>query len=162
VAYATDKGGFRLTASGRGRWVVEVEQQVDTPDVQPVPGAVTLPSTMLIATGRFGGVDRQGSGRVDIYRLRDGRELLRLDDFYVTPNTDLELRLTHLQADITTKRALDAAFARVAFLEATAGSMNFTLPPGVRAEGFRSVVVWCQITLNAYAAAVLQPPGSGA
>jgi hypothetical protein len=41
-------------------------------------------------------------------------------------------------------------------LKATAGSMNLRVPDGVDLGRYRSIVIWCEITHNAYASAPLR------
>lgn len=51
-------------------------------------------------------MDQSGTGAVTIYRLADGSAALRLDDFFVTPNVDLEIHLSPLEAPQTTDEFL--------------------------------------------------------
>ncbi len=154
VGYSVERGPTSLAIRAGGPWRARVEQQVDLPLVEP-PLAASRRSRVL-ARGRFGGVDREGSGEVRIHRLRDGSAALRLENFYVSPNVDLEAWLSESPGPRTTRQATRAPFRRVAFLKATAGSMNFRVPDGVDLGRYRSVVIWCEITHNAYAAAPLR------
>lgn len=154
VGYSVEPGPTSLAIRAGGPWRARVEQQVDLPLVEP-PLAASRRSRVL-ARGRFGGVDREGSGEVRIHRLRDGSAVLRLENFYVSPNVDLEAWLSESPGPRTTRQATRAPFRRVAFLKATAGSMNFRVPDGVDLGRYRSVVIWCELTHNAYAAAPLR------
>ncbi|MCA1707588.1 MAG: DM13 domain-containing protein [Actinobacteria bacterium] len=53
--------------------------------------------------------------------------------------------------------AASAPHHRLAFLKATAGSMNYEIPADVDVARYRSIVIWCDLTSNAYAAATLAP-----
>lgn len=57
----------------------------------------------------------------------------------------------------TTEEAVDAPFKVVAPLKATLGSMNYEVPRDIDVARYRPIVIWCQITRNAYAAASIQP-----
>ena len=92
-----------------------------------------------------------------MYRLPSGASLLRLDDFYVSPNTDLEVRLSPLAAPRSTDEFFNAPSVRVGPLDITAGSMNLQIPEGVDPSQFRSIVIWCERLHSAYAAAPLTP-----
>ena len=102
-------------------------------------------------------MDQSVEGPVTIYRLADGEHALRLDDFFVTPNIDLEIRLSPLEAPGTTEEFMRAPSTWVAPLDVTAGSMNFTVPPEAEPSEYRSVVIWCPLIDSAYAAATLVP-----
>lgn len=74
----------------------------------------------------------------------------------MSPNVDLEIWLSESSSPRTTRQARRAPHRRVVFLEATAGAMNFRVPDGVDLGRYRSIVIWCEITHNAYAAAPLR------
>ncbi|MDQ6836983.1 MAG: DM13 domain-containing protein [Actinomycetota bacterium] len=157
VGYATTTGVTSLHVSAEGPWQIQVDQQVDVPlDQAPLP-ATTAPGAAPTSAGSFYRVDQVGTGTVTIYRLADGTYALRLGDFYVTPNTDLEVRLSSLPAPHSTLDYTSAPSARVAFLDVTAGSLNFVVPAGVDPTQYRSVVLWCDRLHSAYAAATLNP-----
>lgn len=92
-----------------------------------------------------------------VYRLAGGGYALRLDDFFVTANTDLELQLSPLEAPRTTQEATDARSKTIASLDVTTGSLNFVVPAGLDPTTFGSLVIWCERIRNAYAAASLKP-----
>ena len=151
-------GGLQVAADGP--WTVRVEQQVDVPLVEAPLPAMSAAGTRTVATGDFYRIDQVGRGRVTIYRLASGRYALRLRDFYVTANIDLEIRLHPLRKPRTTRDYLSAPARFVAPLDVTTGSMNFLVPAGVDPRAYRSVVIWCPLITSAYAAATLdhRPP----
>lgn len=136
---------------------MRVEQQIDVPLDEPPLPAMSARGARTVASGAFYRIDQTGKGRVTVYRLADGRYALRLSDFYVSPNVDLELRLSPRQAPKSTPEFMRAPSAFVARLDVTAGSLNFVVPRGVDPTRYRSLVVWCPPTQNAYAAATLKP-----
>lgn len=146
----------RLQIDADGPWKASVEQQVDVPLIEPPLPALSAPGTTKVATGGFYRIDQTGKGHVAIYRLASGRYALRLRNFYVSPNVDLEIRLSPLQAPHTTRDYLSAPAKLAAPLDITAGSMNFMLPAGVDPRRYRSVVIWCPLITSAYAAATLR------
>jgi len=149
-------GAFRLRVAAGGAWQARVEEQVDVPLIEPPTAAMRDPRTRVVARGRFYGVDEEGVGTVRVFRAPGGALSLRLADFYVTPNVDLRLRLSSLERPTTTAQVERGPHRDVAFLEATAGSMNLRLPAGALRTEVRSVVIWSEITRNAYAAASLR------
>ncbi|MDP8932266.1 MAG: DM13 domain-containing protein [Actinomycetota bacterium] len=157
VGYSTQPGHISLEIGAEGPWQLQVEQQIDVPLVEPPLPAMTAPGTVQVASGSFYNLDQTGRGRVNIYRLADGSHALRLEEFFVTPNVDLEVRLSPLPAPRNTAEYMSAPSALIARLDATAGSMNFGVPPEVDPAVYRSVVIWCPPVLSAYAAATLTP-----
>ncbi len=157
VGYGTDPGATSLAIGADGPWQLQVEQQIDLPLVEPPTPAMTAPGTVTVASGEFYRLDQAETGSVSIYRLEDGSHALRLDDFFVTPNVDLEIRLSPLEAPQTTAEFMSEPSAWVAPLDVTAGSMNFTVPDDVDPTQYASVVIWCPLIDSAYAAASLAP-----
>jgi hypothetical protein len=154
VLTSRPRGGLQVSADGP--WTVRVEQQVDVPLVEPPLAAMSAAGTRTVATGGFYRIDQVGRGRVTIYRLAGGRHALRLRNFYVTANVDLEIRLSPLRKPRTTREYLSARSTFVAPLDVTTGSMNVRVPASVDPRRYRSVVIWCPLIHSAYAAATLE------
>lgn len=155
--YAVDVGRFTLAISAAGPWNVVIEQEIDRPAVTPPLAAMTAPGSAVTSTGSFYGIDQQGQGAARIYRLAGGGYALRLENFYVTPNTDFEIRLSALPHPTSTPQFQSNPQATVAPLPVTAGSMNFPIPNTVDPLAYHSVVIWCDRLTSAYAAASMQP-----
>jgi hypothetical protein len=152
--FAADKGGQTLKVTTSGAWKITVDQQVDVPLVEPVPAG--LASAKVLGTAKLYNVDKVGEGTARIYELPDGTRQVRLEDFFVTINSDLELRLSELAAPHSTQEVEKAPFKVVAPLKATVGSMNYEVPKDVDVSRYKSVVIWCEVTRNAYAAASIE------
>lgn len=160
TSYATRTGPTTLEVKAEGQWQLQVDQQVDVPLEEPPLPAMTAPGTVAVAADSFYRIDQVGTGRLTLYRLANGTYALRFDNFFVTANSDLELRLSPLVAPRTTEQFLSAPSVRVAPLDVTAGAMNFALPKEVDPAKYRSLVIWCERLRTAYAAASLTPVGS--
>ncbi len=158
IGYGTQTGPVTLQVKADGPWQLQVEQQIDLPLEEPPLPAMTAPGATVVSKGGFYRIDQTGNGTVTTYRLPDGSYALRLDDFYVTPNSDLEILLSPLPAPRTTDEVARTRGARVSFLDVTAGSLNFMVPPGLDPAQYRSVVIWCERLYSAYAAASLGTP----
>jgi hypothetical protein len=156
TGYSVKTGSFSLQVAATGPWQMTVEQQVDSPLVEPPPPGMDSPDAQVLASGAMYDVDRVGQGTVRIVSLPDGRRVLRLEDFFVSINSDLEIWLSEHPHPTSTPEAASAGHKQVSFLKATAGAMNYELPAEVDLERYQSIVIWCELTSNAYAAAELQ------
>ena len=152
--FAADKGGQTLKVTTGGPWKATVEQQIDTPLIEPAPAGLT--AAKVLGTAKVYNVDREGQGTAKIYELANGTRLIRLEDFFVSINSDLELRLSELPNPKTTDDAVKAPWKLVAPLKATVGTMNYEVPRDIDVAKYKSIVIWCEITRNAYAAATIQ------
>ena len=152
--FSADKGTQSLRVTTGGAWKAVVEQQVETPLMEPAPA--NLSSAKLLGTAKVYNVDREGEGTAKIYDLGNGTRLIRLEDFFVSINSDLELRLSTLYKPTSTDEVAKNPWKLVAPLKATVGNMNYEVPKDVDVNQFKSIVIWCEITRNAYAAATIQ------
>jgi hypothetical protein len=157
TAYVTRTGQTGLRVSAGGQWTIRVAQEVDVPLVEPPLAAMSAPGAAAISAGSFYGIDQKSVGRVTIYRLASGHYALRLTNFYVSPNVDLQLRFDPLRAPHSTKQYMATRSVFVAPLNVTAGSLNFLVPQGVDPTQYKSLVIWCPLIVSAYAAASLSP-----
>ncbi len=153
--FAADKGAQTLKVTTGGPWKATVEQQIDTPLIEPAPAG--LAGAKVLGTAKVYNVDREGQGTAKIYELANGSRLIRLEDFFVSINSDLELRLSEGPNPKTTDDAVKAPFKVVAPLKATVGTMNYEVPKDIDVSKYKSIVIWCEITRNAYAAANIEP-----
>ena len=154
--FAVNSGRFTLAITARGGWSLSVQQQLDRPQSSPPLAAMSAPGSSVISSGTFYGIDQQGQGTARIYHLADGTYALRLDNFYVTPNTDFIIRLSSLSHPSSTPEFAASPYADIAPLPVTAGSFNFAIPANVDPRAYHSVVIWCQRLTSAYAGASLQ------
>jgi hypothetical protein len=147
-----------LEVTASAPWRIEVAQRIDLPLVEPRLPATTGPGSSTVATGTFTKVDKVASGRVTIYSQADGGYSVRLDDFWVTPKSALQLRLSKAVSPRSTREYLQSDSQLLATLDVTAGSLSYPAPVGVEPADFRSVVIWSPTDNSVYAAARLEPP----
>jgi len=157
TGYGSQKGPVTLQVTATGPWELQIDQQIDVPLNEAPLASMTAPGAAKVSGGDFYRIDQFGNGRATVYRLASGGYAVRLENFYVTPNTDLEVELSPLASPRTTQQVAGAQNVSIASLDVTAGSMNFTLPPGVNPANYKSVVIWCERLFSAYAAATLTP-----
>jgi len=155
VGYSSKTGPLSVQVTADGPWRLEVSQQIDVPLVEPPLPAMTAAGAKAVGAGSFYNIDKTGMGKVTLYRQADGKYSLRLDEFFVSPNADLELRLSTLDAPRSSQEFSNAQSELLVVMDVTAGSLNYAVPAGLDPTKFRSVVVWCSPVDSAYAAASL-------
>jgi hypothetical protein len=152
--FSADKGGQMLMIRSSGPWTVAVEQQIDTPLVEPAPAA--LSAAKVVGTGNLYNVDRAGEGTLKIYEMGNGTRLIRLENFFVTISSDLEIGLSELAAPRSSDEVAQAPFKVVSALKATVGNMNYDVPKDIDVTKYKSIVIWSETSRSAYAAASIQ------
>lgn len=153
IGLSVDRGEIALDVEADAAWKIVVEEQVDVPLVEaPTP---EMTSGKVIAQAEIYSMERRGSGTVSVYRLEDGSTMVRLEDFFVSPNVDLELDVSASSHPETTAEFTSADRARVALMPVTTGSINFDVPEDIDMRDWKSIVIYCEPLDIAYAAAPL-------
>jgi len=157
VGFDTQTGTNSLDVVADGPWRLEVAQRIDLPLVEPLADSMVAPGTSELASGTFYKVDRVAAGNITIYEAADGYAV-RLDDFWVTPQGSLQLRLSAAKSPKSSDDYSSSRSQLLASLDVTAGRLNYEAPTGVDPTGFASVVIWSPSDNSVYAAADLEPP----
>lgn len=97
-----------------------------------------------IARGRFHGVAHETKGSATIYRLGDGKRVLRLTDFETSNGPDVQVYLGMARDANDSETVTRAGFARLGPLKGTMGDQNYELPSDVDLSRFHSVTIWCR------------------
>lgn len=153
VGYSIVTGPVRMQIEATGTWRAVVDQQVDTPlDEPPLAG---MTPDRVIAEGSFYKVEVRGEGTAKLYRLADGRRILRFEGFQTGENTDLFVWVSETAKPTTSEEAVTTPHVELTNLKSTIGNQNYEIPASIPTEKIKSVVIWCQPVQIAYAAAAL-------
>lgn len=156
TGYSIVTGAVRLSIEATGPWKAVIDQQVDTPLDEPlVPG---MTPDRVVAQGSFYDVEVRGKGTAKLFRLADGRRILRFENFETAENTDLFVWLSEVAKPANSAQALNNPYVDIGNLKSTVGTQNYEIPASVPTDKIRSIVIWCEPVAIAYAAAALTPP----
>ena len=112
------------------------------------PTEVRAQSTqpVLLASGQFGAVDgfHKGEGTASVFRLPDGKLVLRLENFKVTNGPDLYVYLSGHPAPRNSAQLHEGSALEVARLKGNIGNQNYPLPADADVSKFKSVVIYCK------------------
>ena len=98
--------------------------------------------------------DKAG-GKATIYRLEDGKPLLRLEDFSTTNGPDLFVVLSS-SANPDQDGLKNGAYLQLDVLKGNVGNQNYELPTDVDLSQYKSVVIWCRTFNVVFGYAALQ------
>lgn len=114
------------------------------------PGATTQPPApsepVTLATGAFFDQEHATSGTATIYRLGDGRRILRLTDFETSDGPDVQVWLTDQNVPAGSEGWYvfdDGAYTNLGPLKGNIGDQNYEIPDEVDLATVRSVSIWC-------------------
>jgi len=153
TGYSIVTGPVRISIEAAGQWKAVVDQQVDTPLNEPLLPGMT--PDRVIASGSFYKVEVRGEGTAKLYRMADGRRILRFEGFTTGENTDLFVWLSEVAKPVNSKEAVTNTYVELGNLKSTVGTQNYEIPASVPTDKIRSIVIWCQPVAIAYAAAAL-------
>ena len=153
VGYSIVTGPVKLSIEATGQWKAVVDQQVDTPLDEPLLAGMT--PDRVVASGEFYRVEVRGEGSAKLYRLADGRRILRFEGFQTGENTDLFVWVSEASKPTNSQQASSAPHVEIGNLKSTLGTQNYELPASLPNDKIRSIVIWCQPVAIAYAAAAL-------
>jgi hypothetical protein len=101
---------------------------------------VTLTAGMFISGSTPG---HHVDGKATIYRLEDGKPLLRLEDFSATNGPDLFVVLSS-SANPDQDGVKNGAYVQLEALKGNIGNQNYELPADADLNQYKSVVIWCR------------------
>jgi hypothetical protein len=98
---------------------------------------------VALAVGSFHGVAHDGKGKATIFRLPDGKRVLRLTEFETSNGPDLRLFLVAAADATDSDTVKKAGYLSLGSLKGNQGDQNYDVPPDVDLAKYRSVTVWC-------------------
>jgi hypothetical protein len=110
----------------------------------------------VLAKGEFHKADKTGSGTATIYKLADGKRVLRLSDFAVDNGPDLHVRLIAAKDAKDTASVKTTKYVELGKLKGNKGSQNYDVPADADLSKYKVVSIWCNRFSVNFAAAPLK------
>ena len=98
----------------------------------------------VLASGMFHSGAHETKGKATIYRLADGKRVLRFTEFETSNGPDVNIYLvasTDAKDDATVK---NAGFVTLGPIKGNKGDQNYELPSDVDLGKYQAVTVWCK------------------
>ncbi len=104
--------------------------------------ASNMPRVLL--AGRFHGVAHETQGTATVYRLADGKRVLRFTDFETSNGPDVQVYLGMANDAKDNATVTTAGFFPLGPIKGNRGDQNYELPADLDLAKFHSVTVWCR------------------
>ncbi len=119
--------------------------KIVTDMTEPMPEQMEMPESTVLATGMFRDADsfHKGSGSVTLYRLPDGRGILRFENLSVTNGPDLHVLAALHPNPMGRSDVRESGYLDLGQLKGNRGNQNYEFPADVDIESFGSVVIYC-------------------
>ncbi|MGQ0794531.1 MAG: DM13 domain-containing protein [Deltaproteobacteria bacterium] len=111
----------------------------------------------LLTNGRFHSVAHETSGEAGIYKLADGRRVLRLTNFATSNEPDVRVFLVATADALDNDTVTNAGFVELGSLKGNVGDQNYDVPSSVDLATYRAVTVWCSRSNVNFGTAPLSP-----
>jgi hypothetical protein len=126
-----------------------------SPATTAAPPATTVaPEPVAERSGTFVSREHGTSGTATLYRLADGRRVLRIEDLHTSNGPALVVYLS-ANAAHGPNGAFDDTYADLGGLKGNIGDQNYEIPVDVDPGQYQSVVIWCDRFDVAFGAADL-------
>ena len=111
---------------------------------EPLPAAMAADEPVKLAGGRFHSNAHETNGLVTIFRLPDGRRVLRLTQFATSNGPDVRVYLVAAGDVQDEAAAKQAGFVDLGALKGNIGDQNYDVPAGLDLSRYRAVSIWCR------------------
>ena len=108
------------------------------------PSAMGADEPVKLAGGRFHTNAHKTNGVATIYRLLDGRRVLRLTQFVTSNGPDVRVYLVAASDVQDEAAAKQAGFVDLGALKGNIGDQNYNVPAGLDLSRYRAVTIWCR------------------
>ena len=99
---------------------------------------------MKLAQGTFHGVAHDTKGMASIYKLPEGKQVLRFSGFETSNGPDVQVYLVAAPDAKDNDTVTKAGFIHVGPLKGNIGDQNYELPGNVDLNKYQSVTIWCR------------------
>lgn len=100
-------------------------------------------SNQTLFRGSFHGVAHGATGTTTIYRLPDGRRVLRFMDFETSNGPDVRVFLAGAVDANDNETVTSRGYFSLGSIKGNKGDQNYELPNDLELDKYHSVVVWC-------------------
>ncbi len=125
--------------------VMVTMSKVETKMNEEMPKEMMEAANVVVKSGQFRDGDsfHKGAGTATIYKLADGQQVLRFEDFKVTNGPDLRVLLVE-HPNPEGRGDVDAGYEELGKLKGNIGNQNYTIPDGIDVGGYGSIVIYCK------------------
>lgn len=101
-------------------------------------------SSGALVSGHFHDGAHKTSGMASVYKLADGKQVLRFTSFETSNGPDVQVYLVAAADALDNETVTKAGFLPLGELKGNQGDQNYELPAGVDLNKYRAVTIWCR------------------
>src|SRR5581483_9692563 len=101
-------------------------------------------AAQVLSSGTFHNVAHKGAGTASIYRLAEGKRILRFTNFETSNGPDVHVYLVAANDAADSETVKKAGFVEIGSLKGNIGDQNYELPASLDLSHYHAVTIWCQ------------------
>jgi hypothetical protein len=106
--------------------------------------AAEVTTPVAVARGGFRSVHHETKGQATIYRLPNGKRVLRFTGFETSNGPDVQIYLVAAPDAGDNETVTRAGFVNLGAMKGNRGDQNYDVPDSVDLAKYRAVTVWCR------------------
>jgi len=110
----------------------------------PATKTVSEGGPQLLTKGEFHGVAHEAKGTASIYKLANGKRVLRFTNFETSNGPDVQVYLGVAPDASDNETVTNAGFRSLGPIKGNKGDQNYDIPEDVDLNDVNSITVWCQ------------------
>jgi hypothetical protein len=111
---------------------------------ETMPAGLANASETVLASGSFHSVAHDTEGTASIYRLADGKRILRLTNFKTSNGPDVHVYFVAANDASNSETVEKAGFLELGALKGNIGDQNYDIPADADLAKYRAVTIWCK------------------
>lgn len=111
---------------------------------EAMPAGLANVSETVLASGSFHSVAHDSKGTASVYRLADGKRILRLTNFETSNGPDVHVYLVAANDASDSETVKKAGFLELGSLKGNIGDQNYDIPADADLSKYRAVTIWCK------------------
>ena len=114
------------------------------PEVTKASGMEKAKMPELLAQGEFHNGAHDTRGTAAIYKLPDGKRVLRFSHFETSNGPDVNIYMVAAEDAMDNDAVTNSGFVSLGAIKGTKGDQNYDLPSDLDLNRYRAVTVWCK------------------
>jgi hypothetical protein len=111
---------------------------------EAMPAGFANVSHTVLSSGSFHSVAHESKGTASIYRLPDGKRILRFTNFETSNGPDVHVYLIAADDASDSETVKKAGFLELGSLKGNIGDQNYDIPADADLAKYRAVTIWCK------------------
>lgn len=98
----------------------------------------------VLYLGNFHEVAHPAKGTATVYKLPEGKHILRFTDFEVSNGPDVVVYISAIDDANDNETVKNSKFISLGSIKGNIGDQNYYLPDDLDLNVYRSIVIWCK------------------